>query len=99
MERYRLSNEKPPLRYRSPKQRLSDRLASLARHRRHVTEELRRLERFLAEHPEFRSMVAPENASPRLVVDNTPGRKRRRRSGTGTRPDGIRGFELTLPDG
>jgi hypothetical protein len=48
---------------------LADRLASLARHRRHVGEELERIERFLDGHPDLRSRLTA-SSRPHIVVDN-----------------------------
>jgi hypothetical protein len=60
-------------RYRGPAEQLRDRLARLHAHRRHVTDELRGLQRFLAENPDLRThSTAREGPRLRLVVDNTP---------------------------
>jgi len=58
-------------RYRSPAEQLRDRLARIDAHRRHVENELRGLERFLAEHPDLRiQSTARERPRLRLVVNN-----------------------------
>lgn len=69
-------NEERVYRYRGPAEQLADRLARLERHRQHVRDELRSLEKFLAEHPDLRQQLPTSEIRPRLrlVVNNAaPG--------------------------
>lgn len=64
--------ERKPFYYRDPAGKLADRLTELERHRHHVQNELRLLEKLLAQHPQLRKLL-PNGAARsrlRLVVDN-----------------------------
>ncbi len=61
---------KRELRYVGPSEQLVGRLARLDRHRQHVANELRALDRFLAEHPELAPRACAPTPRLRLVVDN-----------------------------
>jgi hypothetical protein len=69
-----MSDARVVYRYRDPEAKLADRLARIDRHRQHVQDELRSLEKFLNDYPDLRQQLPSREIRTRLrlVVDNVP---------------------------